>query len=206
MITILADDRESDARVSDELRKFSGVTVLRQRLPIGDYIAERHLIIERKTQSDLSVSIIDGRLFHQAGRLSASKLKTAFIIETGSKNFVSPEAVQGALISIGIVFGIPVFYSEGPAETAYIIYHAALQCERHTAEHYRRPGYRPRGITARKLFVLQGIPGIGPKRAKILLGHFGTIKNIITAPPAELLLVSGINKKTAQQMISLLHE
>ncbi|MGM0440209.1 MAG: excinuclease ABC subunit UvrC [Chlamydiota bacterium] len=49
--------------------------------------------------------------------------------------------------------------------------------------------------------ALTDIPGIGPTKAKRLLKHFGSIKRVKAASQAELLKISGINAKDAQQIL-----
>jgi len=41
---------------------------------------------------------------------------------------------------------------------------------------------------------LEPIPGLGRNRRKLLLNHFGSIKNIKSASPQDLLKVKGISK------------
>lgn len=48
--------------------------------------------------------------------------------------------------------------------------------------------------------ILDQIPGIGPKRKKALLRHFGTVKAIRQATIEELAQVEGINRKVAQDI------
>jgi excinuclease ABC subunit C len=50
--------------------------------------------------------------------------------------------------------------------------------------------------------VLDDIPGVGEKRKKELLKHFGSVKNIQKAEMDDLLAVSGINKSTAENIIN----
>ena len=50
--------------------------------------------------------------------------------------------------------------------------------------------------------VLDDIPGVGEKRKKELLKHFGSVKNIQKADMDDLLAVSGINKSTAENIIN----
>ncbi len=71
MIEILADDRERHGGVIDRLRGYEEVSLIVERLPLGDYLIDEVLLIERKTLPDLVASIKDGRLFGQAHRLAA---------------------------------------------------------------------------------------------------------------------------------------
>ncbi|HHX76963.1 MAG TPA: excinuclease ABC subunit UvrC [Firmicutes bacterium] len=49
-----------------------------------------------------------------------------------------------------------------------------------------------------RLGSLDDIPGIGTKRKKALLSHFGSLDNVLKASTEELARVQGISKKTAQ--------
>lgn len=53
---------------------------------------------------------------------------------------------------------------------------------------------------------LQEIPGIGPTRKRALLHHFGTLKAIERASPADLAKVPGINADTARRIYDYFHE
>jgi excinuclease ABC subunit C len=53
---------------------------------------------------------------------------------------------------------------------------------------------------------LQEIPGIGPTRKRALLRHFGTLKAIERAAPADLAKVPGISAETARKIYDFFHE
>lgn len=53
--------------------------------------------------------------------------------------------------------------------------------------------------------VLDQIPGIGPKRKKALLKHFGTVSKIREAEIAELLEAEGIDHKLAAEIYQYMH-
>lgn len=55
-------------------------------------------------------------------------------------------------------------------------------------------------ISIHVLLILQGLPGIGPKKAKNLLTIFGSIEGIIAAHVEELQLVDGIGKSIAEKI------
>ncbi|MEZ7984971.1 MAG: helix-hairpin-helix domain-containing protein, partial [Pseudomonadales bacterium] len=53
---------------------------------------------------------------------------------------------------------------------------------------------------------LQDIPGVGPKRRRELLRHFGGWQDIQRATVDELVKVDGISKKIAQDIHAELHK
>ena len=50
--------------------------------------------------------------------------------------------------------------------------------------------------------ALDTIPGIGPKRKKALLKHFGSIKKIRAATLEELSAVPGMNRSVAENVLT----
>jgi excinuclease ABC subunit C len=53
---------------------------------------------------------------------------------------------------------------------------------------------------------LQEIPGVGPTRKRALLHHFGTLKAIERAAPADLAKVPGISAEIARKIYDFFHE
>jgi excinuclease ABC subunit C len=53
---------------------------------------------------------------------------------------------------------------------------------------------------------LQEIPGIGPTRKRALLHHFGTLKAIERAAPADLVKAPGISEEIARKIYDFFHE
>jgi DNA excision repair protein ERCC-4 len=65
---------------------------------------------------------------------------------------------------------------------------------------YVRPGYRPAGWRRRALYILQGLPSIGPRRARALLERFGSVEAIVTADVSALAEVAGIGEGLARSI------
>ena len=109
-IQIIVDDRELKSKVATFLDQMSNTAVTIRRLPVGDYLVNNLLLFERKTFMDFAASITDARLFMQARRLAASRFKGVFILEGKTADLLasrmSREAIQGALITLSLVFGI----------------------------------------------------------------------------------------------------
>ena len=198
---IAADDRETKSGVPAVLQGMENVDLQIRRLSLGDYLADRRLRIERKTLPDFAQSVIDGRLFRQMINLAASRAKGILILE-GTGRDLTPlhmrrEALQGALITVSLILGIPVLRARDPQESAHLITYAARQMAAVAQGSGRRPGYRPKTKQKRQRYILQGLPGIGPELARRLLAEFGSVAAVVTAGEADLQQVAGIGPQTA---------
>ncbi|MBI3918434.1 MAG: nuclease [Betaproteobacteria bacterium] len=203
-LPIQVDDREAGSPVLELLRSSSDFRVTVTRLKLGDYLLDNRFIFERKTLADLVVSIIDGRLFRQALKLSETKLQPALILEGTAQDFAECsmrwEAIQGALVTVSLFCGVPLLRARSPEETVSTMLFAARQARTVVTGALPRHGYRPRGKRARQLFILQGLPGIGPAKARRLLERFGSVEAIINAHSEELQSVRGIGDGLAEKL------
>jgi DNA excision repair protein ERCC-4 len=202
-VRIIADHRECSGQVVQCLQSMDDVQLAFQQLKAGDYRVADWLF-ERKTLPDLAASIIDGRLFRQAYRLAGSSAFAAIILEGTGKDLASVgmhrNAMQGALISLALVYCIPILRSRCPEETARLLVFAGRQLRRESTKQSHRCGRRPKRHRRLQLHVLQGLPGIGPGRAAALLDHFGTVRQALAASAEELCGVPGISRVTAEKM------
>jgi len=203
-INIVADDRERKSGVIESLLEIENVEVDIKRLAIGDYQINNRVIVERKTLKDFAISIIDGRLFNQMVRLANSKSQGVLILEgTAGDSIeigVTREAMQGALITVSLIIGIPVLRSRNPAETAKLIIFIARQIESVARGGVQRHGYQPKGIRYRQRYILQGLPKVGRDRADKLLDRFGSVEAVISAGIDDLQTVDGIGKNIAEKI------
>jgi DNA excision repair protein ERCC-4 len=200
--SIVVDDREYAGAVLAALQRRECVQLRVERLPVGDYRIDDTLLFERKTLPDLAASIKDGRLFAQGLRLTEAPLRAALILEGRSRDLAGSrmrrEAIQGALVTLTLFLGIPLLRSMDPEETASLMLFAARQGRAFASGAMPRKGRRPRGKARVQSRILQGLPGIGPERAKRLLDRFGTIEAVIAAPAEALVSVPGIGQGTAE--------
>ncbi len=204
VIRIVVDDRERNSATVEFLQKIEGVELLFRRLSLGDYELTGQLLVERKTLRDFVSSIKDGRLFRQACRLASSPMRTLLILEGTAADLAGcgmrREAMQGALITLSLVLGIPVLRARDPGECAQLMLFAGRQIESLVKGAVPRKGKRPRGKRRTQLEILQALPGIGPERAARLLETFGNIEGVIQATLDQLLEVEGIGPVTAKSI------
>lgn len=202
MVNIITDDREPQI-IIDALSANDKINLTKQRLTVGGYEIDGRVLIERKTLQDLIISIKDGRLFNQAYRLANSPLQTFIILEGTSKILQSKirrEAIQGALITVSIYFGIPLLYSTHPEETIQLMLSTAQQGRANIQGSLQRKGKRPQGKRKTQLHILQGLPNIGAERASALLAEFGSVEAVLTATSDELQRIESIGAGTAKQI------
>jgi DNA excision repair protein ERCC-4 len=116
---------------------------------------------------------------------------------------VHNHSVEGALVSIAAIWRVPVLYSSDSEQSARMLRFLADQVRGPHERILRRFDRKPKRLASRRLFLLQGLPGVGPALAHRLLGHFGSIERIVTVDAATLAEVRGIGARTAARIREL---
>lgn len=80
-----------------------------------------------------------------------------------------------------------------------------LQLVRDESHRFAITGHRKARAKSRGQSELEQLSGIGPKRRKALLLHFGSLKNMKSAPREEFAKVTGVSQKLADQIFAQLH-
>ncbi|MBX3707453.1 MAG: excinuclease ABC subunit UvrC [Pseudomonadales bacterium] len=103
--------------------------------------------------------------------------------------------------------GLEKFYLDGreivlpPQGDAALL----LQQIRDEAHRFAITGHRQRRHKARQGSELDDLPGIGPKRRRELITHFGSLRAVKGASVEEIAKVPGISRKLAQDIYGILH-
>ena len=195
------DHRERGAKLAEFAVGSGFFEVSFGHLRVGDYLVNHSVLVERKSPVDLAASILDGRIFRQAAALARSRLRTLFLVE-GTQAVqtpaLHPHSIIGACLSLAVMWRQPLLFSKNPEESLTMLRLLAEQIAATESLELMRCGYRPKRSARRKLFVLQGLPGVGPKFAAALLLHFGTVENVMTADANQLMGVRGCGPKKAR--------
>jgi ERCC4-type nuclease len=147
-----------------------GIEYLKKQMDVGDICFsngdEYVCVLERKTVSDLSSSIVDGRYHEQKTRLLASGMTVGYVIE----GFVDTKdkRVFGAILNTSLRDNIPVLYSKNIDETIDIIQHYASN------------------ITPSDAFIsqLSVIPGVSKTTGAKIQQTYPTMKVLVEAMTA----------------------
>ena len=195
---IIADYREKNSLLISELIHL-GLKIEFKNLKVADYLVN-DIAIERKTVSDFISSMINRRLLKQLEELQQYENRLLIIEGIDEQDLYSdefskekigmhPNAVRGFLISILIKYKVPIIFTKNYNDSAKFILIISK----------RKP--RELSLNVSKKFILEGFPGIGPKTAKKLLFHFGTIKKITNASEQELKEVIGKKSEILKELI-----
>lgn len=204
--TIIVDDREP-AEMVDRLRGVTNLMVEIDSMETGDYVVPGKVMIERKTIQDFANSIEDKRMFLQIDRLTKSGHRPVLLIEGDiyTQTRLSLESISGFMSYLVSVAGVFPIRTLSLSHTAYMI----TKLVRHSVqglgyEHNLRE-LTPQDPAKRGAFVLEGVPGVSTKVAKVLIQNFGSVAGVCRATQADLLAVPGIGPITAKRVLETLH-
>lgn len=198
---IIIDIHEKNSLVPSELSRLN-LPYEFQSLKVADYLINS-IAIERKTLSDLKISIISKRIFSQLKEIKQYPLQLLIIEnqqnENIHKNILHENAFRGFILSTLLEKQIPIIFSKNEKDTA--LYLSILAKKRADKEFSLRPSKISFSIEQQQQFILEGFPSIGPTTAKKLLSYFRTLNNIFNASKEELESVIG---KKAEKIKNLL--
>ena len=191
---------DSNGPVKNDYRKFNIKGVKAN----DDYAAMKQALERRYKRLVNGEGQIPDILLIDGGKGQLSVAKTA-LAELGVVGVTIIGVAKGTTRKAG--FETLIF-----AETNHVITdpdQAALhliQQIRDEAHRFAITGHKQQRDKKRRISALEGIPGVGPKRRRDLLKHFGGIVEVKKASVADLMKVSNINKQVAESIYAELCE
>ena len=116
---------------------------------------------------------------------------------------VHPHALKGAIVSLAVMWRIPVIHARDPEDSLRVLRFLAQQLAKSDPVALTRYDCKPKSLASRKLYVLQGLPGVGPALANRLLLQFGSVEGVMAAAESMLVQVRGIGPQKARQIRKL---
>jgi ERCC4-type nuclease len=100
---------------------------------------------------------------------------------------VHPHALKGAMASLAVMWRLPVLCSRDPEDSLRIFRFLAQQLGTSEPGLRKRYDRKPKRSDSRKLYMLQGLPGVGPSSAQCLLIELGSVERVVTADATALM-------------------
>jgi ERCC4-type nuclease len=205
-VTILADSSEAESPVLPRLQSL-GAHVRLGDLETGSHVISGDTVVLRMTATEFVEGIMDGRLFHKAGKMSLNFTRSVFLVEGDLYSTRAPiarEAIDGALAFLTFVEGASVLYVRNPTATADLLYRLAKQAQKDME--YGKAFQRAKVSPGRQqaLFTIESVFGVGPATAVKALERFHSVYAFITASVEQLTNIPGIGQKKAERIHSSL--
>jgi Fanconi anemia group M protein len=207
-LTIQVDMREQGGPVPALLAAYPDVGLRFGALPSGDYVLADEVAVERKTAADFVASILDRRLFGQAARLKLLFPRAILLIEgdlATVPHSIAQEAIRGALAFLAVREGVTVLQVGGAEESAAILRLMARHAQERMGQPVSLREPKPLVEELYAAYLVEGLPGVGPRRARQLLAHFGTPAAVMCASAEELARAPGIGRKSAERIWRATH-
>ena len=205
--TLYVDSHEKRSAIAARLVD-QGYAVKIRTLAVGDYALPGRFVIERKEANDFASSIMSGHLFGQAECLAAHPDPSFIILEGGLDEIYSgidAEAIAGAISTLLLFYGIPVAPSPSADATARLIGRMIKHATQGLGYEIPLRRNKPTFDGGLALYLVEGLPGVGPEMARKLMNHFGAPINIFTAGANALRAVRGVGPKTIAAIQGALH-
>jgi len=203
---VVVDEREKASGVPDLLREL-GLMVDYRMLEIGDYIVPGYAV-ERKQTRDFLRSLYSRRIFDQAQRLGETYENPVLVVEGDMTPLmaqeIKPRAYWGALAALAFDYGLRVFFTADPAQTANLVYTLTRRRPLSLKGPIVRRKPKTDDIVKMQLQIVSTLPGIGLKLADRMLRELETVRRIFGASMAELSAVKGVGKTKAYKTARIL--
>lgn len=183
-----------------EYRRFN----IRDITPGDDYAAMRQVLMRRYERISAEGAKMPDLILIDGGKGQVAQARSA-LVELGLNDVSVVGVAKGPERKPGleelIVEGEGVVVTLPPQHPGLHL----IQQIRDEAHRFAIVGHRARRGKTRTTSELNEIPGIGDKRRRSLLAHFGGLKGVQSAAVEDIMKVEGISRATAQKIYRHLH-
>ena len=185
-VHVILDDREHKLKAIFDT-KSDIISYELKRLDIADIIVSSEVAIERKEGSDFISSIMDGRLFEQLLRLKDTYPYPILVLEGLNDKVIERtgmriSSVYGALSYVSYKLGISVIPTRNLEDTAIVIERIAFREQvKDDMPVLSRRAPKTMSKNDRRIYLIEGLVDIGPKKAKLLIDTYKTPHKVLKA-------------------------
>lgn len=191
---------QGSAMQKSEYRRFN----IKDIQPGDDYAAIRQAVFRRYEKVASGESVAPGLILIDGGKGQVAMAASA-LEELGLSHLTMLGVAKGEGRKPGLE---TLVFADGREPVQLPTEHPALhliQEIRDEAHRFAVSGHRAQRSKTRRVSRLDEIAGIGPKRRKALISHFGGLQGITNAGVDQLTAVPGISRELAEAIYSALH-
>jgi hypothetical protein len=152
-------------------------------------------------------SLMDGRLFEQLAKMRNQYEQAVVLIEgdvyATQYGDIGEEAITGALTWLAGMSGCGVVTVPSPRYSAMAIRRLAIQQVWGLGYEIKLRTNKPKWEPDVGLYLVEGLPSVGPSTARILMSHFKSAEAVFRATEEELRSIKGVGPKTAEKLVSI---
>ncbi|XP_063988411.1 DNA repair endonuclease XPF-like isoform X1 [Diachasmimorpha longicaudata] len=223
---VIVDIREFRSELPNLLHK-RGIDIEPVTILVGDYILTPEICVERKSISDLIMSLNSGRLYHQAVSMSRYYAKPMLLIEFDQNksfclegNYYMTKDVQSVEITAKLQLltlyfpKLKLVWSPNPPATAQLFQELKEGRAQPDAQIARQIGaeadveeknYMRERFNIKIQDFIAKLPGIYSRNLRVILNNGVSLDHLITLSEEELTKIIG-NSTDAQMFYRALHE
>jgi len=203
-VRIIMDERERNSSVRENLERM-GAEVKQVMLNVGDFIVSDRIVVERKTRRDFESSIVDGRLFKQAGGMAQFQKPIMVVEGANFEGRINRNALLGAIASLMLDHNIQLFFTIDEERTAELLFALAKREQLAKKRPVRLKGdKRATTLAQQQQMMVESLPNVGPQFARALLAKFGSVEKVMRASEKQLLKVKRMGQKKARLIRKML--
>lgn len=191
---------QGDGMKKSDYRRFN----IKDIQPGDDYAAIRQVVLRRYEKVASADSAAPALIMIDGGKGQLASAVSA-LEELGLAHLSIMGIAKGEARKPGLEI---LVFADGREPVQLAQEHPALhliQEIRDEAHRFAIAGHRAQRSKIRRTSRLDEIPGIGPKRRKALISHFGGLQGIVNAGVDQLTSVPGISRELAETIYTALH-
>lgn len=178
-----------------------------QELPYGDFhvvVGNEQVYLERKTYGDCWNSLRSGRLDRQLYDLTTLKGNCGLILEKSYVPAHAKSSLHAVMSKVNkMCWALPIIHTLNPVHTMAEVRAVEARLGNGSFRTITRPIEQVDDSDAR-VRILAGIPGVGPKKARVLLETYGSVEAAIFSVDDWNTEVPGFGKKQVEKATEVL--
>jgi len=203
-LQIRVDTRER-GKIIQRLEGIEGLEMAFEEMDVGDYVLPGDLVVERKSGTDLILSVIDQSLWDKVAKLKSQHEQVVYIVEGDlftARFHQQALDVHRALAHMIAVQGVSLVPSPDAENSAMLIYLMGMARQEGASalDRVAKPSKRRDA----QVYLLTALPGIDAEQAEALLKHFKSARSVMAASPEALQEVEGIDPELAGRIAEVL--